>query len=178
MINFTSALEMLKTVRNSANHLNDATLKQHLLDLQGHLLNLQVQVLEQQVDNRGLQNEVVRLRECLATERRLERVFDAYMVVESANKKRGPFCVTCWKKATDAAGVSGSWRWNGLLAPRARRKRELRRKLKRRLARRRSSRRLRILRHCPAHSPGLISAFGTDLATYRMFAAKEGWPRG
>lgn len=98
MINFTNALEMLKAVRAAASQLNDPTLKQHLLDLQGHLLNLQVQVLEQQVDNRGLQNEVVRLRECLATERRLERVFDAYMVVESATKKRGPFCAACWNK--------------------------------------------------------------------------------
>lgn len=96
MINFTSALEMLKVVRANTNHLNDLTLKQHLLDLQGHLLNLQVQMLEQQVDHRGLQNEVVRLGECLATERRLERVFDAYMVSESPTKKRGPFCVACW----------------------------------------------------------------------------------
>ncbi|MEP6764244.1 MAG: hypothetical protein ABJB66_08045 [Gemmatimonadaceae bacterium] len=98
MINFTTVLEMLKSVRTSTNHLNDAMLKQNLLDLQGHLLNLQVQMLEQQVDNRGLQNEVVRMRECLATERRLERVFDAYMVVESPTRKRGPFCAVCWNK--------------------------------------------------------------------------------
>ena len=96
MINFTTALDLLKALRVNTNHLSDPILKQQLLDLQGHLLNLQVQVLEQQVESRGLQNEVVRLRECLATERRLERVFDAYMVIESPDKRRGPFCAHCW----------------------------------------------------------------------------------
>ena len=98
MINFTNALEMLKAIRAASNVSNDSPIKQGLLDLQGQLLNLQVHVLEQQVENRSLQNEVVRLRECLATERNLERVFDAYMLVESSGTRRGPFCASCWNR--------------------------------------------------------------------------------
>ena len=96
MMNISLALECLKGIRVTADRLNDLSLQQGLLDLQGQLLTLQVSVLEREVENRTLLNELSRLKECRVTDRKLERVFGAYMLVESPRDKRGPYCVSCW----------------------------------------------------------------------------------
>jgi hypothetical protein len=96
MIDIALALNSLKALRATAERLQNLPLQQSLLDLQGQLLTLQVSVLEQEVENRTLVNELSRLRECRETERKLERVFGAYMLVESPREKFGPYCVSCW----------------------------------------------------------------------------------
>lgn len=98
MINFTSALELLRSVRGTARELDNDQISQGLLDLQGLLLMLQVQVLEQQVEARNLQSEATRLRSCLTTARKLERVHDSYFVVNNEADVRGPYCVSCWDR--------------------------------------------------------------------------------
>jgi hypothetical protein len=96
MINVSLALDNLRTIRAAVDRLQDLSLQQSLLDLQGQLLTIQVAVLEQQVENRTLQNELSRLEECRETDRKLERVFGAYMVVDGPRDRRGPYCVSCW----------------------------------------------------------------------------------
>jgi hypothetical protein len=97
MINFGSALELLRTVRNSANEAGNAPVAQGLLDLQGQLLHLQVQMLEQQFENRSLQNETIRLRTCRLTERKMQRSVEAYVIMDDDSRVRGPYCVGCWE---------------------------------------------------------------------------------
>lgn len=96
MLNVTQALERLKSIRVLADRLNDLPLQQELLDLQGQLLTLQVVALEQQIEHRTMQFELARLEECRETQRKLERVFGAYMKVEGPRDRSGPYCVPCW----------------------------------------------------------------------------------
>lgn len=98
MINFTNALDLLRTIRSEAQELDNGTISQGLLDLQGRLLALQIQSLEQQVDNRALQAEAIRLSSCLATARRLERVNECYFLINDEADVRGPYCVSCWDR--------------------------------------------------------------------------------
>lgn len=98
MVNVSLAMETLRTIRAAAERLHDMSLQQAVLDLQGQLLSLQVAALEQQVENRSLQIELARVTECRETERKLERVFGAYMLVDGLRDRRGPFCVACWDR--------------------------------------------------------------------------------
>lgn len=98
MINFSNSLELLRSIRTIAQETDNGPMAQGLLDLQGQLLGLQVQVLEQQVEGRALQNETTRLRSCLATARKLERVHDSYFLMQNEADVRGPYCVTCWDR--------------------------------------------------------------------------------
>jgi len=98
MIQFSNVLDLLRILRGTAQSLGLAPISQGLLDLQGQLLHLQVQVLEQQMETRLMQDEAARLRGCLTTARRLQRVHEAYFVVNSDTDVRGPYCVTCWDR--------------------------------------------------------------------------------
>lgn len=98
MINFTNALELLRNIRTAAHDVDNGFIEQGLLDLQGRLLALQILALEQQVDNRSLQAETIRLTQCLATARKLERVHDSYFLVNNDVDVRGPYCVSCWDR--------------------------------------------------------------------------------
>jgi hypothetical protein len=98
MLSFMEPLESLKGMRTIVDGLNNAPLKQGLLDLQGQLLTLQVQVLEQQVEMAALVAEVTRLRDYRDIDRKLSREYDAYVLVESAKDRRGPFCMHCWNR--------------------------------------------------------------------------------
>ena len=98
MIHFSNILDLLRNLRGAAKTSGHEPISQGLLDLQGQLLCLQVQVLEQQVETRLIQAETARLRGCLTTQRRLQRVNEAYFVVMSEADVRGPYCVTCWDR--------------------------------------------------------------------------------
>lgn len=113
MITFTNALELLRSIRTAALDVDSNSIAQGLLDLQGQLLSLQILALEQQVENRALLNETIRLQSCLSTARKLERVNDSYFLVQNEADIRGPYCVVCWDRrdvlqslveAGDAAG--------------------------------------------------------------------------
>jgi hypothetical protein len=96
MASFSSAFELLQAARTAARELGSASVLQALLDLQGELLQLQVQTLEAQVENRELSNHLTRLRDNFSVQRKLERAADAYMLVESMDDRRGPYCAECW----------------------------------------------------------------------------------
>ncbi|MEO7361246.1 MAG: hypothetical protein ABI120_13020 [Gemmatimonadaceae bacterium] len=98
MIHFTYLLDLLRNLRATAQAVGNGSISQGLLDLQGQLLHLQVRVLEQQVQLRLVQDEAARLRGCLTTARRLQRVNEAYFVVKSETDVQGPYCVTCWDR--------------------------------------------------------------------------------
>lgn len=98
MITFTNALELLRNIRTTAQNVDDGSIAQGLLDLQGQLLSLQILALEQQVENRAMLNETIRLQSCLATARKLERVNDSYFLVQNEADIRGPYCVVCWDR--------------------------------------------------------------------------------
>ena len=98
MIHFSNILDLLRNLRGAAKTCGHQPISQGLLDLQGQLLCLQVQVLEEQVETRLMQAETARLRGCLTTQRRLQRVNEAYFVVMSEADVRGPYCVTCWNR--------------------------------------------------------------------------------
>ena len=96
MVNFTNAFELLRAARNAAGDLGNEPVSQILLDLQGQLLHLQVLALEQQFESRALEDDIARLRANLRLQRKLERSRDMYVLVESNENVRGPFCATCW----------------------------------------------------------------------------------
>ena len=98
MINFTNVLELLRNIRTAAHGVDNGLIEQGLLDLQGQLLTLQILSLEQQVENRSLQMEANRLSQCLATARKLERVYDSYFLINNEVDVRGPYCVSCWDR--------------------------------------------------------------------------------
>jgi hypothetical protein len=104
-INFSGVLRQLYALRDLARETDNEGLQQGLLDMQGMLLSLQVQALEHQVESRLVQNEAIRLRNCLTMARKMERVEDAYYVVYSGADVRGPFCVTCWDRRDILQGL-------------------------------------------------------------------------
>ena len=96
MADYSSAFLLLQASRTAARELGSAPVSQSLLDLQGELLQLQAQELELQLENRSLTTDVTRLRTSLAVQRKLTRALDAYLLVESEEDVRGPYCITCW----------------------------------------------------------------------------------
>jgi hypothetical protein len=52
--------------------------------------------MEQQIEDQTMQSTLRKLRWSLSIQRKLERRFDAYVLVKSKNDVRGPYCVTCW----------------------------------------------------------------------------------